>query len=69
MSPGAETLLLIPTASSLMTKQKGRNPQGLLLQRAEGVFLYLWKMGTSLKKHKGSGSERLCDLVLFKAAG
>jgi len=59
MSPGAETPLLTPTAGSLMAKQKGRNPRGLLLQRAEGAFLHLQKMGTSLKKHKDSGSGRL----------
>lgn len=69
MSLGAETPLPAPTDGSLMTKQKGWNPRGLLLQRAEGAFLHLQKMGTSLKKHKGSGSGRLCASVLFKAAG
>lgn len=36
---------------------------------AEDAFLHLHKMGTSLKKHKASGSGRPCDSVLFQAAG
>lgn len=38
-------------------------------RRAEDAFLYLWKTGTSLKKYKGARSRKLCDSVLFKAAG